>query len=146
MVSKVLADKLEKVRKGLDGKLKTNAKAGVGGGKSIDYLDLPGVLDTLPPVLSEYGLLMRLGLSFDSQSGYNVASVTVQDTDTGEEYSTSMAFSPDVSPRDAGSTITYYHRYLSLSLVSQRADKDNDAENVPKPAATGGRRTLPTRR
>lgn len=145
IITRELALKLDQVRADLDGKLVTNARAGVGGGKSIDYLDLPGLLDAVHPVLAVRHLALRTAVSFDSQSGYNIVEVFIQDVDTGESAYSSLGFSPDTSPREAGSAITYFMRYAILSALTQRAGKDNDAEGISAPPATQQRRTLPTR-
>jgi hypothetical protein len=87
------------------------------------YADINGLIETVEPVLLEYGLLLIQPIE-DGK-----VRTLIIDIETGETAFSDMRL-PDIQdPQKVGSAVTYYRRYTLQSLLSLQAE-DDDANSA----------------
>ena len=110
--------------------LKTNAK---NPHFKNEYLDLPGLLSQVIPVLEKHNLLLSQTLTSVGEA----PALRTDLIDLEEDavlLSDAIPFVLDrVSPQAVGSAITYYRRYAILVMFNLVAESDDDGEEADKP-------------
>ena len=87
------------------------------------YADINGLIETVEPVLLEYGLLLLQPIE-DGK-----VSTLIIDIESGQSAFSSMRLPEIQDPQKIGSAVTYYRRYTLQSLLSLQAE-DDDANSA----------------
>jgi hypothetical protein len=87
------------------------------------YADINGLIETVEPVLLEYGLLLMQPI----ENG--LVSTLIIDIESGDKVVSSMRLPEIQDPQKIGSAVTYYRRYTLQSLLSLQAE-DDDANSA----------------
>jgi hypothetical protein len=107
------------------GIIQKGSKAQVGT-RIYKYADLKDVWEAVKPVLAQNGLTVVQSPSI-AQGGYSF--VTTIHHKSGESIKESMPFIIGKDdPQSIGSAITYYRRYMLMSMLGLVADDDTDAK------------------
>lgn len=91
------------------------------------YFDINKLLDTVKPLLSEYGLVLLQPLGLNGTE--TILTTTLVDAETGEKVETSIPLPTNPDPQKMGSIITYFRRYALQSLLALQGT-DDDAEGA----------------
>lgn len=98
------------------------------------YASLAVTLDTVRPVLSEFGLSI-IQLTIDDDVKYGC--VTRLQHNSGQYIETTLLLKPDrTNPHGAGSALTYAKKYSLLGILGVAGDEEDDgnsASNIPPP-------------
>lgn len=100
-------------------------------GYNYKYPTLEQVQVKLAPLLKEHGLMLLQPVRFISYT--NVLFTEIWDIETSERVVASIELPKDADPQDMGSAITYYRRYLLVSLFNLQAEDDDGASFTKKP-------------
>jgi hypothetical protein len=87
------------------------------------YADINGLIETVEPVLLEYGLLLLQPIA------EGIISTSIIDIESGQSVVSSMRLPEIQDPQKVGSAVTYYRRYTLQSLLSLQAE-DDDANSA----------------
>jgi hypothetical protein len=97
------------------------------------YLDLPGLMDHIRPVLASHGLAAVTEVSVDDDGRVGCRARFLSDTD---EYSTPILWLPRAqTAQDAGAAVTYARRFVLTAACGVSAADDVDARPKPKKKA-----------
>lgn len=103
-------------------KVRTNG----GGEYSFEYADLPSIHKVVKPLANKYGF------SLHYQVGENHVSAIITHV-SGEDFKSSISFTPGNDPKTTGSLITYYKRYMLSALLALDTEEDKDIQPMDKP-------------
>jgi len=103
----------------LDLNSEVKVKTKTGGNYSFKYADLPYINEIIQPTLSKNNLSIVFTFE-DSLVCLNLFHTS------GETIKSSLPLNLTVNPQENGSLITYYRRYLTVSVLNLTADQDDD--------------------
>ncbi len=113
------------------GKMKKATKA-----YSYYYVDLNQILEKLTPLLRKENLVLTQPIAD------GCIRTLLTDPETGQQMYSEIALPENVKPQDLGSAITYYRRYMLVSMFALESEDDDGAKvSGNKPAL--GKATYP---
>jgi len=90
------------------------------------YANLMSVMDTVRHPLNEHGILIRFGVSGPGETGVLVVTLRLIHKDSGESCEESLSLKIEKAhPQTIGSAITYFSRYLLVSMLNVVTDDDD---------------------
>lgn len=108
-------------KKLLDFQQKVNAiqKDGKNPHFKSSYATLNNIISEVKPLLNEMGLLLSQPVIKDQ------VHTIITDSESGEEYDSSISLPVGLTPQQMGSAITYYRRYLLAGVLSLEMEDDD---------------------
>ena len=91
-----------------------------------NYADLNGILDTVEPVLHDFGLILLQPIKDNKVISQLIC------VDSGDMIESSIDLPAITNPQQLGSAISYFRRYTLSSLLSISTTDDDDAVNASK--------------
>lgn len=120
-----MKEKIAKIQKKM-GTLKRDTKA-----YNYNYATLGQIQEKLNPLLKKHKLFMIQPIN--EKEGENVLYTIIGEIDGSDSMDCSILLPKDVKPQDMGSAITYYRRYLIVSLLNLTVE-DDDGKQASKTA------------
>jgi hypothetical protein len=94
------------------------------------YIDINSVLDELIPLASEHKVFISQPTSVEN--GINYLKTIAVDIDSGESHEAIMVLPLNLDAQKTGSALTYYRRYMLVSMFGlQTVDDDGKAGSSP---------------
>jgi hypothetical protein len=93
------------------------------------YADLNNILDTVEPILFDYGLILMQPIR------ENKVVTQLIDVDSGDLVESCIDLPNITDPQKLGSAISYFRRYTLSSLLSISTTDDDDAQSATKEMA-----------
>lgn len=90
------------------------------------YADLNNILDTVEPILFDYGLILMQPIR------ENKVVTQLIDVDSGDLVESCIDLPNITDPQKLGSAISYFRRYTLSSLLSISTTDDDDAQSATK--------------
>lgn len=91
-----------------------------------NYADLNGILDTVEPVLHDFGLILLQPIKDNKVISQLIC------VDSGDMIESSIDLPAITNPQQLGSAISYFRRYTLSSLLSISTTDDDDASLASK--------------
>jgi hypothetical protein len=96
------------------------------GSFSYNYKALEDIMEVILPLLHKHQLVVTQ--PFTVKGELNVLTTLVVDTETGDRLLSEFVVERDENVQDTGKAITYYRRYMLLSVLGLVTEKDDDAQ------------------
>lgn len=87
------------------------------------YVDVNSVLDEMMPRFNENKLMLAQPLI--CEGARNIIKTIITDVDSGETFESSMVIQDNLDAQKTGSAITYYRRYMIVSMFGLQAVDDD---------------------
>jgi len=93
---------------------------------TFKYADLPSIHKLVKPIINKHNFMLTYKITNDSVS-------CLLGHISGESFSSSIEFKPEIDAKNTGAKITYYKRYTLSALLAIDTDDDQDVVPLEQP-------------